>query len=110
MFQHPFTIRPHGATSDHLRMWCDWGKKNGCDYLIVMCDESVWEDYPIFCTENEWDEVISERCIRYKHCIREVYSFFESIEEQLSKHRVMNTPDRRRKKLNDSFVHSENCD
>ena len=73
-------------------MWCNWGKDNGYDYMIVMCDTTVMEDYPVYCMENEFDDVFNMRCVAYKKEVREVYDFTKSIDLQIAARRVMNMP------------------
>lgn len=76
-------------------MWAHWGKDNGYDYMIVVCDTGKMEDYPVFCMENEFDETY--RYTTFCGEVREVYSFFLDVDEQIESGIVMNTPTGRRR-------------
>jgi hypothetical protein len=93
MDQHPFLAhRPRGVSKEMLRLWFDWGKKNGYDYMIVVCDKTQWEDFPIFVYDRNYSEEYGNFYNKHMHTIQEVYDLGRDRELQMAAIRVWNGP------------------
>jgi hypothetical protein len=93
MDPNPFTVaRPHGASKGHLKKWCEWGKERGYDHMIVVCDLKKWQDFPVYCYENNYREEYTEQYNLLGQVIREVYDLGMDINNQLQSSRVFNGP------------------
>jgi len=76
-----------------LRAWFEHGKREGADYMIVVCDQFDWEDYPVYVTS---DEDIHNRISYYRHSpmqqIMEIYDLKQDRDEQLNEQRTFRHP------------------
>lgn len=73
--------------------WFDSGIKDKQDFMIVVCDQFDWTDYPAYCTRNGFDWKYNQ----YKdgqnmQKIMEVYDLSLDKDSQLNQHRCMNLP------------------
>lgn len=90
---NPFTnIKPKGVSKNSLRLWFDWGKAHGYDYMIVVCDELKWEDYPIYSYTANYDMEYTNHYNKNMQKIREVYDLGADRELQLTTHRTFRGP------------------
>lgn len=82
------------AASVHdLSEWFDRGVKNGQRYMIVVCDTFDYDDYPVFCTVEEFKKSYQDHNDQNMQRIMEVYDLSMPKEEQLKPGtRVMNFP------------------
>lgn len=83
-----------GASKQILRRWFDHGKSQGYDYMIVVCDTSNMEDYPVYAYERDYFLVESEtRHESVSNRIMEIYDLWADPINQLNAWRVYNKPE-----------------
>ena len=76
-----------------LRAWFEQGKRDGADYMIVVCDQFDWEDYPAFVMpEQDIHDRISYYRISPMQQIMEVYDLRQDRDEQLNEVRSFRHP------------------
>jgi len=73
------------TTKLELRAQFELGKRNGCSYLVMVCDQFEWEDYPVYV---DADEDIFDCISYYRHSpmqqIMGVYDLNQDRDEQLN--------------------------
>ena len=81
------------TTKLDLRAWFEQGKRDGADYMIMVCDQYDWSDYPVFV---ESDENIHDRISYFRHSpmqqVMEVYDLKQDRDAQLNEHRAFRHP------------------
>ncbi len=83
-----------GATKADIRGWFDRGVSQGAEFMIVVCDSFDYDDYPVFCTAENYEEKHAASCTNMQR-IMEVYDLSMDRELQLAEHRVFNGPNQR---------------
>lgn len=79
------------TTRDDIREWFDRGVEESAEFMIIACDTFSWDDYPVFCTESDYEEKHA-RASSNMQTIMEVYDLKKDREQQLRQHRVFNGP------------------
>ena len=73
------------TTKDDIRGWFESGMDQGAAYMLVVCDQFDWEDYPVYVMLNE---NLAERAKTYDgqnmQKIMECYDLAIPMEKQLS--------------------------
>lgn len=79
-------------TQSDIRKWLERGKSQpGCTHVIVVCDTSDFEDYPVFVMEGEDVRKVYDRYNGPNmQMVIEVYNLSMDIETQLNEHRSLN--------------------
>lgn len=77
---------------DVLRGWFDRGVERKARYMIVVCDTFNYEDYPVYCAADEYQERVKSSTTNMQS-VMEVYDLEMDREQQLIPgHRVFNGP------------------
>lgn len=81
------------TTKLDLRAWFERGKRQGANYMIVVCDSYDWEDYPSYVMP---EENIHDKISYYRHSpmqrIMEIYDLAQDRDEQLNEFRTFRNP------------------
>lgn len=79
------------TTRQDISDWFDDGKEQNADFMIVVCDTFDWEDYPVYCTNNNFEQKY-KNCSRNMQKVMEVYDLSLDKESQLSEYRANHPP------------------
>lgn len=41
------------ASQEDIDRWIETAKAKGCKWIISVCDTFDWEDYPVYCKDDE---------------------------------------------------------
>jgi hypothetical protein len=75
------------ATKENIKKWIVDSSDRKMDYMIVVCDQYDYENFPVFVTsENLHKE--AKRYGRDMHKVMEIYDLNGDIEAQLDMHRA----------------------
>ena len=80
------------TTKRQISNWFDEGKEQQSEYMIIVCDEFDWEDYPVFVDKINFQVKYNELDNKNMQKIMEVYDLQKDKEQQLNIHRVFNLP------------------
>lgn len=77
------------TTKSQIAEWFDRGVAQGASHLVVVCDTYDWDDYPVFCANQEEAHKRVANPGEMQR-IMEVYNLSKDKEEQLNEHRAFN--------------------
>lgn len=80
------------TTKQEISDWFDRGVVFKCDFMIIVCDTFDHEDYPVFCSEAEFDKQHSDHNGKNMQRIMEVYNLSMDRDSQLAERRAFNLP------------------
>jgi hypothetical protein len=79
------------TTKQTIFDWFMEGKRDGADYMLVVCDEFSHEDYPVYVGRDHWDADYNDPYAAIEHYthksmqrVLEVYDLHQSVEKQLA--------------------------
>lgn len=79
------------TTKEEISGWFDRGIREGATHLVVVCDTFDWDDYPVFCNN---DDEVRKRVYSPGEMqkVMEVYDLRQSKAEQMNEHRSWRVP------------------
>ncbi len=81
------------TTREMIGAWFDQGVKNAHQYMIVVCDNYDWEDYPVYADSDSEYKEKHKKCIESNmQKIMEVYDLSLGKTIQLNERRAFNEP------------------
>jgi len=81
------------ATKDDIRRWVENSKSQNYDYVIIVCDQYDWSDFPVPVMEKDFEEAYKANTGQHNACkIMEVYDLKLDIESQLNERRAFHYP------------------
>jgi len=72
--------------------WFDAGINNGYHYMIVICDNYDYSDYPVYCTTQDFGETYRLRGAAPKQRVMEVYDLRLDKDMQMNERRAFHYP------------------
>lgn len=80
------------TTKDDLRQWFDRGIADNQDFMIVVCDDFDYEDYPVYAKAEDFQKAYKEHNGVNMQRVMEVYDLALSREAQMSERRAFHYP------------------
>ena len=80
------------ASLSDINRWFDNGVTYHRDFMIVMCDTYEYDNYPVYCSADEFDEVYEKKKSKPMQSVQEVYDLSLSKDAQLAQARTRNLP------------------
>lgn len=81
------------ATREQIMEWFTAGMQQGYEFMLVVCDEFDWSDYPVYCNSPEFPKKYVEHHNRDTMSkVMESYDLKASMRPQLAVHRAANYP------------------
>ncbi len=79
------------ATRNDIESWFKYGKAEGLEYLIVMCDSYDYDNYPKYCSRNQLQGTIDAypKDMQY---IEEIYDLNMDMTAQVAQYRCFSLP------------------
>jgi hypothetical protein len=79
------------ATKEDIRRWLT-EPEAGAEFVIVVCDTYDWDDYPVYCTAEDFERKYQNHNGPNMTKVMEVYDLSMDIEIQLNEHRAYHFP------------------
>lgn len=80
------------TTKNDLSRWFDEGIKAGQKFMIVVCDEFDYKDYPVFTNDEDFKKQYQKYDGANMQRIMEVYDLTKNKDSQLNESRAFNFP------------------
>ena len=80
------------TTRSEISEWFDRGKVSGEGYMIVVCDTFDYDDYPVYASEETFEEKYASYRNASMQSIMEVYDLKLDKEMQLNEFRSFHYP------------------
>ncbi len=74
-----------------IRRWLNGSCE--ADFLIVVCDTFDWEDYPVSCTREDFEETHAKYAGKNMQRVMEVYDLSMDHESQINERRTFHPPE-----------------
>lgn len=81
------------TTQSVIGQWFDEGKKNGAEFMIVVCDTYDYGEYPVYAKRGNFQGVYDGEKNAKMTKIMEVYNLNMDKQAQMLQHRCFNYPD-----------------
>jgi hypothetical protein len=80
------------TTKETISDWFDRGVAQEKDFMIIVCDTFDYEDYPVFCLEDDYNEIYNHYDGKNMQRIMESYNLHKDKNEQINKVIVLEKP------------------
>lgn len=80
------------TTKEEISGWFDRGIRDKQDFMFVVVDSYDHEDYPVYCTADDFEKTFQSNNGKDMQHIMEIYDLHRNREEQLSMHRCFSYP------------------
>jgi hypothetical protein len=80
------------AAQSLIRSWFERGVANNEQFMIVVCDTFDWDDYPVYCSEEDFASEYASVNGANMQRIMEVYDLSKDMYTQLGQTRSFNYP------------------
>ncbi len=80
------------CTRQDIENWLNNAKTKNADFMIVVCDTFDHDDYPVYCSKEDFAAKYNDHNGVNMQKIMEVYDVSMDFKTQLNEHRAFNFP------------------